>query len=265
MKVCWNLTNLCNENCFYCFRELHESARSIDDNLVIIDALKDLSITSITYAGGEPLIYPELEKLLIYASSLGIKNNIITNGRNLTLDNLDLYLPHIEKLTFSVDSPNDYVNGRIGRGLDHYRHIRAILPEIKKRYPSVIIEINSVANKEHLGELEFMFESLCSEIAIYGLKKWKISRFCPLRGYALERKDRFILSDEEFSEIEKMHSDIPSPFSISVRNTDSIEENLIISPNGKLKKTTNGEEEVLIDDLVQFSKEKALKIGGFYV
>ena len=78
MKGCWNLTNLCNEECYFCFRELQERARAVEDNIVILNKLKNIGFTEITYAGGEPLIYSGLRVLLKYARSLGIKNNLIT-------------------------------------------------------------------------------------------------------------------------------------------------------------------------------------------
>ncbi len=52
MKGCWNLTNLCNEECCFCFRELQERARDIEDNIVILNKLKNIGFTEITYAGG---------------------------------------------------------------------------------------------------------------------------------------------------------------------------------------------------------------------
>lgn len=271
MKVCWNLTNLCNENCFYCFRELQERPRDLEDNIVIINKLKNLGVTRITYAGGEPLIYKGLKELLVYSHSLGIKNALITNGKNLTVDNLDDYLSNIDKITFSVDSPNEYINTTTGRGIDHYKHIKELLPYIKKHYPNIILEINTVATKDNLRELDYMFEALGSEISFYGLKKWKISRFCPLRGYARERKNIFNLTEEEFLDVEKNYSGLIAPFEISVRNTDSIDENIIISPAGSIKKSSNNEEYTIVDDIIKTSQvamKKALAFefkGGKYV
>lgn len=250
MKVCWNLTNLCNEDCFYCFRELTEKARPLNENIIILNKLKNMGVTSITYAGGEPLIYPGLTELLIYSKSLGIDNRLITNGKCLTVDNLDLYLPYISKITFSVDSPSEYVNRQSGRGIRHYEHIKELLPYIKEKYPNVILEVNTVATKENKNEIDFMFEALGSEISFYGLKRWKISRFCPLRGYAKERKDFLDLTDEEFIDITKKYIGITKPFMVSVRNTDAIDENLIVSPQGSLKKSNNGEEEVVLIDSI---------------
>ncbi len=268
MKVCWNLTNLCDENCFYCFRDLLERPRPLEDNLVIINKLKNLGVTRITYAGGEPLIYKNLASLLAYSKSLGISNALITNGKKLTVDNLGEYLCNVDKLTFSIDSPNEYINTTTGRGVDHYKHIKELLPFIKEKYPNLILEVNTVATKDNLKELDYMFEALGSEISFYGLKKWKISRFCPLRGYARERKNILNLSEEEFLDVEKNYSGLVAPFEISVRNTDSIEENLIISPKGSFKTALNNEEIVLVEDIVSKPHlviKRALELGGYHV
>ena len=268
MKVCWNLTNLCNENCFYCFRELQEKQKTLEDNIAIINKLKNLGVTRITYAGGEPLIYNGIEQLLAYSHELGIENALITNGKKLTIDNLDTYLKYVDKITFSIDSPSPYVNRATGRGIDHYKHIKELLPYIKEKYPNIILEINTVATKENLNELDYMFEAIGSEIALYGLKKWKISRFCPLRGYAKERQGILNITEQEFLDIEKKYDGAIAPFEISVRNTDSIDENLIISPAGSLKKSNNNEELVIIDDIIktsQVSIRKTLSLGGYYV
>ena len=267
MKVCWNLTNLCNENCYFCFRELQEKPKSLEDNIAIINKLKNLDVTRITYAGGEPLIYQGIEELLAYSHELGIENALITNGRNLNVDNLDKYLKHVDKITFSVDSPNEYVNKQIGRGIDHYKHIKSLLPHIKERFPDIVIEINSVAIRDNLGELDYMLEAIGSEIVFFGLKKWKISRFCPLRGYAKINKSIYNLTEEEFLDVEKKYSSLSTPFAIDVRNTDAIDENLIISPAGSLKKSHNCEEYVIVEDILKTSKvaiQKSLKLRGGY-
>ena len=102
MKVCWNLTNICNEDCVFCFRDLVEPAISLEDNMNILNKLASLGVSSITYAGGEPLLYKGIKDLLSYSRYLGIKNNLITNGSLLNKDNLSEYLCNVDKLTFST-------------------------------------------------------------------------------------------------------------------------------------------------------------------
>lgn len=266
MKVCWNLTNICNEDCIYCFRELVETAKPLEDNLHIIRKLQALGVTQITYAGGEPLLYEGIRELLAYSKELGIRNALITNGRCLTKDNLDEYLGNVDKLTFSVDSPSEYVNENSGRGREHYIHIKELLPYIKRRFPNIILEINSVATNLNLQEIDFMFNAIGSELSFYGIKKWKISRFCPLRGYARERKNLLNVPDQVFEAIKNKYDGINAMFKVEVRDFDAIEENLVISPSGSLKVAEDGEEQVLVKDITTTSGRVLKKVlGGQHV
>ena len=266
MKVCWNLTNLCNEECIYCFRELLEKARPLADNITIIDKLFSVGVTRITYAGGEPLLYPGLISLMKYSKSLGIRNNLITNDKNLTKDNLKEYLQYVDKLTFSIDSPSEYVNEDSGRGKEHYQHIKELLPYIKEEFPNIRLEINTVATNTNLKEVDFMFEAIGSELSFYGIKKWKISRFCPLRGYAKQRKNLLNVPDQVFDAIKSKYDGIQGVFEVSVRDFDAIDDNLVISPRGSLKQSVNGEEEVVVEDIIHTSTHVlAKKLGGRHV
>lgn len=268
MKVCWNLTSLCNEDCMYCFRELNERQLKAQQNLKVIDKLLALGVERITYCGGEPLLYPNLIELMKYSKSLGITNNIITNGSLLNEDNLDDYMPFIDKITFSIDSPSDYVNCSIGRGKHHYEHIKRILPLIHQKYPHVIIEINSVVTRESIKEVDYMFESIAGELSFYGIKKWKISRFCPLRGYAKARENLFSLPDKVFDAIKNKYDGQKAMFEISVRDYSDINENIIVSPKGALKTSQGTNETVLVDSILDTPTEdisKVLRLGGYHV
>lgn len=263
MKVCWNLTNLCNEDCLYCFRDLYERPISLSNNLAIIRKLKYTDVTSITYAGGEPFLYKDLKDLLSYAQAIGIENCLITNGTLLNEDNLDDYLPYVSKITFSIDSPNSYVNDKIGRGKEHYEHIKHLIPIIHAKYPNVILEINSVATKPTYDEVDYMFEAMGREISFKGVSKWKISRFCPLRGYAKERDKIFGLSDHQFMEIRRKYDGGQAEFEISVRDFNEIYSNNIISPRGSLKRAEGHEEYTVVEDILAISsKQLKKKISG---
>ncbi len=269
MKLCWNLTTLCNENCVYCFRELLEKPLDLDNDLIILKKLKAIGTTSITFAGGEPLLFKGLDILMQECNKLGIKANLITNGSLLNKDNLDIYLSNITKLTFSIDSPNCYINETSGRGAHHYEHIKKLLPYINEKYPNIILEVNTVVTYDNSDEMDFMFEALGSEISFYGLKKWKISRFCPLRGYARERRNLLSVPDVVFESIKDNYADKRAFFEIQVRNLDAIEENIIISPSGNMKKAVNSEEYTVVSDLVNKDPEEIKRLirkdGGMYV
>lgn len=268
MNVCWNLTNVCNRDCIYCFRELIEHARPLEDNMVILNKLYLSGVKSITYSGGEPFIYNGILELMEYAKNLGITNRIITNGKMLTKENVKVYLKDVDKLTFSIDSPSDYVNARCGCGKDHYKHIKEILPYIRESFPDLPIEINTVATNLNLQEVDFMFEAVGSELSFYGIKKWKILRFYPLRGYAKERQNFLNVPSSVFDAIKDKYDGKKAVFEISVRDHDSMEENLIVSPIGSLKKAEDAKEIVLVEDIISTSSreiKKKMNLGGHHV
>jgi hypothetical protein len=171
-------------------------------------------------------------------------------------------------VTESVFSNNfsEYVNEDSGRGKEHYQHIKELLPYIKEEFPNIRLEINTVATNTNLKEVDFMFEAIGSELSFYGIKKWKISRFCPLRGYAKQRKNLLNVPDQVFDAIKSKYDGIQGVFEVSVRDFDAIDDNLVISPRGSLKQSVNGEEEVVVEDIIHTSTHVlAKKLGGRHV
>lgn len=88
-------TNRCNHHCFYCsydpdFKYLLSEKKDARDEIPqpklieILNDFKDMRVKAITYSGGgEPLVYPFIEKILEKTLELGIDLSIITNGQKL--------------------------------------------------------------------------------------------------------------------------------------------------------------------------------------
>ncbi|MEI6587359.1 MAG: radical SAM protein [Candidatus Moraniibacteriota bacterium] len=79
-------TTFCQLNCPKCYREVgKEGSRPINIDLDIvrkeIDELKKIrNIETVTLAGGDPLLYPHIIKLVKYCRKINIKVRICTNG-----------------------------------------------------------------------------------------------------------------------------------------------------------------------------------------
>ncbi len=255
-KVCWNLTRKCNYRCKYCFRELFEHDLSLDENYEVLNSLKNLGVKTITFSGGEPFLYKYILLIMKRSRELGITNNIITNGSKLNKDNIKDYLKYVDKITFSVDSPNDYDNlviGRYDNSMDTgtYEHIRLLISMIRMYYPDLPIEINSVIVNDpshNYRELEEMKDALDNDLAKYGVKKWKLLRFYGLRGSAREISDLYDVSDEDFEMLKsKYGNDSSHEFSIELRDHNSFDDEYIVSPRGLLVRDNNLQESVLLD------------------
>jgi MoaA/NifB/PqqE/SkfB family radical SAM enzyme len=75
----------CNLACAYC-NEYDDSSRPVPLPLMLarIDKLAELGTSMITISGGEPLMHPELDRMVLHMRRRGIVASVITNGYYLS-------------------------------------------------------------------------------------------------------------------------------------------------------------------------------------
>jgi len=129
-----DLTNICNQDCFYCnsadFRREHPVQRSYQDYIKLLDQLAAWrshspqsygSLHSLSFpGGGEPTILKNYERVLEHAIDLGFLVSLTTNGSKL--ENL-IENVHKDKLRqfawvgIDIDAGNELMYERIRRSL----------------------------------------------------------------------------------------------------------------------------------------------------
>src|SRR6056297_1682394 len=86
--VAWNINSQCNLNCKHCYS--NSTAAKKNDTLntkeafALIDQLADFKVPVLLLSGGEPLLRPDLFKLIKKARSRNLRVVISTNGTLLT-------------------------------------------------------------------------------------------------------------------------------------------------------------------------------------
>jgi len=101
----------CNLSCTYC-NEYDDYSKPVATSTMLerLDRLADLGTTIVTFSGGEPLLHPELDRLISHVRSRGIIAGMITNGYLLTAQRVkqlnDAGLDHMQ---ISIDNvqPDD--------------------------------------------------------------------------------------------------------------------------------------------------------------
>src|SRR5713101_5404018 len=75
----------CNLACTYC-NEYDDFSKPVPAEVMIerLDQLAALGTTIITFSGGEPLLHPDLDRLISHIRGYGIIAGMITNGYLLT-------------------------------------------------------------------------------------------------------------------------------------------------------------------------------------
>lgn len=87
LKVYYDITNRCNLNCVFCFKEKSDNDISLDQIKAVIQKVADANIPDIVFIGGEPMCCPFLFDALEYAKGMGVNTGIVTNGTLFTNEN----------------------------------------------------------------------------------------------------------------------------------------------------------------------------------
>ncbi|MCI0487448.1 MAG: radical SAM protein [Blastocatellia bacterium] len=101
----------CNLSCAYC-NEFDDFSKPIPTEVMFrrVDKLAELGTTAITISGGEPLLHPDLEKIIARIRHHGILTALISNGYLMTRERVKrLNDSGLEYLQISIDNvqPDD--------------------------------------------------------------------------------------------------------------------------------------------------------------
>lgn len=115
-----DLTNICNQDCYYCdsatFRAAHPESQNLQQYLKLIDQLSSWhsyskettgSLNTICFSGGgEPTLYKGYEQIIAHSIRCGFRTSLTTNGTNL------------DRLIYNVDVPTLQSIAWIGVDMD---------------------------------------------------------------------------------------------------------------------------------------------------
>ncbi len=163
--VGFSLTNQCNLNCEMCWQvdRSQKLFASFDMISRIIDEIAQLGKPPIYLWGGEPLLHPDIKRIIEKIRSAGLFSIINTNGTMLSRLADELAETPPDMIIISIDGPeaiHDKIRGRSGT---YKRVIEGIekLNSLKKVKP--LIALNCVVTEDNYLKLEEI-EKLRSKI-----------------------------------------------------------------------------------------------------
>ena len=185
-----SLTNKCNLSCVFC--SVAERKLKQEWNLInlycAIKAFTRIGIKTIEFSGGgEPLLYPNFDDIIMFSKARGFSIGLITNG--LLLKNHDSILQLFDWIRISmvaldyqdeVELPESfpsyvtlgmsYIVGQKVYGNDHrrYKEIDVLnkIKEYAKRYNADFVRLvpDCHSDKDEMLELHKYYDKLCNEL-----------------------------------------------------------------------------------------------------
>ncbi|MFB6343470.1 radical SAM/SPASM domain-containing protein [Saccharicrinis sp. FJH62] len=147
-------TNSCNLSCPECVTGMNGLKRatswmSAGDAAKVIAQTKAHAIVANLYFQGEPLLNPDLFKIIAETSDAGIYSIISTNAQNLTPEKAEQLVENgLNKIVVSMDglTQETYAKYRVRGKLQHVLDGIANLVEARKKYKSVfpLIEVQFI-------------------------------------------------------------------------------------------------------------------------
>ena len=190
-RVYVEITNICNRNCSFCPGTVREPKRmSLDEFKKIADSLVGVTDYIYMHVMGEPLTHPELTEFIEYATSLGFKSAVTTNGTLVNRRADELIASGVYKVNLSVHS---FESGEEDKYLSY---ISDLCDFADKASEAGVLTVLRLWNKGYDGGLNDKTFEIMKE-KLRGEWKWG-SRGARIRHKLhLEYGDRFDWPDSE--------------------------------------------------------------------
>src|ERR1700735_1724722 len=162
--VCFKVHQYCDLACLHCWSESSPKATQALDPEVILSlatSLRHLGLSHVSLSGGEPLLFPEIERVLVGLWNLGLIVTITTNGFNhkALLRHLDFIGSHgLPKTRVRVSIDGSPLRHEYLRGPGTYQ--RALLAVKAVRGTFGWVGVNTVVSTA----TSIAIESLCRDL-----------------------------------------------------------------------------------------------------
>ena len=156
-RIYIEITNICNKNCKFCSPLLRPLRfMSVEEFEYILKEIKEYTDYIYLHVKGEPLLHPNLDKILELCEEYNIKVNITTNG-TLLLEKTDILLKYnsVRQINVSLHSFDEN---------DNENYIINILKATKKILANSPIYVNyrfwALENNKLTKDMEIMIKEI---------------------------------------------------------------------------------------------------------
>ncbi|OGC10896.1 hypothetical protein A2246_06280 [candidate division WOR-1 bacterium RIFOXYA2_FULL_37_7] len=195
-----NVTNACNGGCNICLAFVDRNrSLPLADMMRVVDIVASHDVKRISFAGGEPMLYPHILNILRYAHDRGLVTALCTNGTRLTeevIQKLDGITDEI-MIPFSSTDPKIAMQMTSYATQSHLTRMEEVFKYILKN-TSIGLVVESVLSKVNGDGILDVGNRLLS----LGVKNWKIDQYYEIRENRMWH-DKFFLGEKEFNKVKE--------------------------------------------------------------
>ena len=186
----------CNMSCSFCFAaNLSKTHLASSEAIRIVEMLSQAGFKKINFAGGEPMLYTELDDVIRAAKERSMTTSMVTNGTRVTDERLGGMWGYLDWLALSIDSVDPQTHRRYGRMTKDGPLLTDVYAEIcrdVKRH-DIRLKVNTVVSHHNWKE------TMSGFIRTVRPERWKIMRALPIEGQNDGGAGSFEITDEQFA------------------------------------------------------------------
>jgi MoaA/NifB/PqqE/SkfB family radical SAM enzyme len=188
------VTEDCNLKCPVCWGSDMPDYVSlpIEERKRLSDILVSEGVEQAVFTGGEPLLDTALTEIIAHTHN-SMRTWLFTNA--ILLPQIkDEVLPHTDRISFSLDGPNEEVN-TLARRKEHYNTVLNAMEILRKDYPQIRAQVLTVVtrlNMDYLTEIGEVLEREKGDLEF----RWKLNYYQPIGRF----NDRYRLGYDVFKD-----------------------------------------------------------------
>ena len=224
------VTGACNNSCpFCCEPNRKQSVYAIDNFIRITKILRQLGTMRLCFTGGEPLLYPNIDRLMKHTKTLGFYNLLLTGDGALLMKKYNELLPSIDAIRFSIHAVGTQHDEIVGQPGAFYEMEKALDALTKEKVPCFVTTVVTRLNLGLISEIaSWCFNKKVQTFFLFGLMRSG-------KGWAFIDKHGEVLEAELYeitAELERKYS--PDQLKIIVYEYNKNAECILIYGDGRV-------------------------------
>lgn len=173
-SILWDVCYVCNQRCRFCYNSEYKFQRSFPKEDVvkrIIDILCHWGIGEIIYLGGEPTLYPKLKDIVMQAHSHGIDQRLITNGRMVASELMEIFYQCNVEIGVSLHGINPKIHNNITQTQKSFESALETIRRLSAAKVKWYIQYTPIQNTESFYAAAFQLKKIFPQLSLIDVNR----------------------------------------------------------------------------------------------